>query len=419
MWEWFTAYSTWILIIAACTLFFSILSWSFLRPRIEKWMSSKWQKNTGKAISLLHRSIEGITLVLIATTAVAIVISRQGIHELITLDMISEWLISHGISLLVIILVSYIVYRIFKVVLPKLIVSSVKSRGKGRKAKAEMAKRSDTLADMLKGILRIVIITVATFSIIDEIGVSVAPLLAGAGIVGIAVGFGAQHLIKDFLNGLFILLEDQYNKGDVVKIAGIAGQVEDINLRITTLRDLDGLVHSIPNGEITTASNFTKGWSRVNLDISVSYRENLDHVIEVINRVCNTLASDADFKTKIIKTPQVLRVSNLGASGIDIKIIGDTQPLTQWEVTGEIRKRIKEAFDKEGIEIPWPHLKLFFGQQKNSGPVLCTACAHQNIPGNRFCSNCGAPLELQITPLSSPSSSKASQLPEQDNTTAT
>lgn len=399
IWQWFTSNSTWILIIAACTLCVSILSWSFLQAHIEKWVSLKWRKNIVKAISLLHRSIEGITLVLIATTAVVIVLSRQVVHELITSEMINEWVIKHGIFLLVIILVSYIIYRIFKTLLPRLVVSSVKSRGKGRKAKAEMAKRSETLADMLGGILRIIIITIATFSILNEIGVPIAPLLAGAGIVGIAVGFGAQHLIKDFLNGLFILLEDQYNKGDVVKIAGIAGQVEDINLRRTTLRDLDGLVHSIPNGEITTASNYTKGWSRVNLDISVSYQENLDHVIEVINRVCDTLASDEDFKSKILKAPQVLRISNFGASGIDIKIVGDTQPLTQWEVTGELRKRIKKAFDEEGIEIPWPHIKLYFGQEKTLETFLCNTCKHPNLPGNRFCSNCGSPLDSLKTSL--------------------
>ena len=399
IWQWFIANSIWILIIASCTLFFTFFSRSFIQTRIKTWVPPKWRKNMVKAISLLHWSIEGITLVLIATAAMAIVLSRQGIHELISIDMITEWVVKHGIFLLVIVLVSFIVYHLFKIVLPKLVESSVKTRGKGRKAKAEMAKRSQTLSDMLGGILRIVIITIATFSIIDEIGVPIAPLLAGAGIIGIAVGFGAQHLIKDFLNGLFILMEDQYNKGDVVKISGIAGQVEDINLRRTTLRDLDGLVHSIPNGEITTASNYTKGWSRVNLDISVSYQENLDHVIEVINKVCDTLAGDEYFKAKILKTPQVLRVSNFGASGIDIKVIGDTQPLAQWEVTGEIRKRIKKAFDEEGIEIPWPHIKLFFGQEKTLETFLCNTCAHPNLPGNRFCSNCGSPLDSLKTSL--------------------
>ncbi len=399
IWQWFTANSIWILTIAACALFFSVLSWSLIRTRIKKWAPNKWLNNIIKLISILHWSIEGITLGFVAAAAVAIVLSREGVHGLITTDMINEWVIKHGIFIFVIIVVSYIAYYIFKKVLPKLVESSVKTRGKGRKAKAEMAKRSETLTGMLSGIIGIIIIVIALFSILDEAGVPIAPLLAGAGIVGIAVGFGAQHLIKDFLNGLFILLEDQYNKGDVVKISGIAGQVEEINLRRTTLRDLDGLVHSIPNGEITTASNYTKGWSRVNLDISVSYQENLDHVIEVINNVCDTLASDEYFKPKILKTPQVLRVSNFGASGIDIKILGDTQPLAQWEVTGEIRKRIKKAFDEEGIEIPWPHIKLFFGQEKTIETLLCNTCKHPNMPGNRFCSNCGSPLDYLKTPL--------------------
>ena len=419
MWEWFTAYSTWILIIAAIALAFIIFSHTPLQARIEKAVSPKKRRNVTKALTIAYRSLEIFSLLMIAIAAGAIMLSRQGIHDILTPDVTKEWFIQHGINILVIILVSYIVYRILKLILPRMVESSVKARGKGRKAKTELAKRTQTLTSMLSSIIGAIIITIALFSILEDAGIPIAPLLAGAGIVGIAVGFGAQHLIRDFLNGLFILLEDQYNKGDVVKIAGIAGQVEDITLRRTTLRDLDGLVHSIPNGEITTASNYTKGWSRVNLDISVSYRENLDHVIEVINRVCDTLASDKDFKAKIIKTPQVLRVSNFGASGIDIKIVGDTQPLTQWEVTGELRKRIKEAFDEEGIEIPFPHLKLFFGQEKNPEPVLCTACANPNMQGSRFCSNCGAPLEQQRTPSSSQSPSKASQLPEQDNTTAT
>jgi len=398
IWQWFTINSIQILIIAACVLFFSVVSWSLIRTRIKKWVPNKWLNTVMKLTSILHSSIEGITLGFIAAAAVAIVLSREGVHSLITTDMVNEWVIKHGIFIFVIILSSYIAHYVLKKILPKLVESSVKTRGKGRKAKAEMAKRSETLTSMLSGIIGVIIIIIALFSILDEVGVPIAPLLAGAGIVGIAVGFGAQHLIKDLLNGLFILLEDQYNKGDVVKISGIAGQVEEINLRRTTLRDLDGLVHSIPNGEITTASNYTKGWSRVNLDISVSYQENLDHVIEVINKVCDTLASDEYFKAKILKTPQVLRVSNLGSSGIDIKILGDTQPLTQWEVTGELRKRIKIAFDKEGIEIPWPHVKLFFGQQKTTEMILCNICKHYNIPGNHFCSNCGSPLNNLKTP---------------------
>ena len=153
----------------------------------------------------------------------------------------------------------------------------------------------------------------------------------------------------------------------MVEIAGISGTVEEVNLRRTVLRSLDGVLHTIPNGAITTSSNYTRDWSRVKLDVPVAYGEDMDKVFTVINRVGNELATDEYF-SKLIKTPpQVLRVQNFGDSGIDIRILGDVRPMMQWEVTGELRKRLKKAFDEEGIEIPWPHVKLYFGkgEEKN------------------------------------------------------
>jgi small conductance mechanosensitive channel len=175
------------------------------------------------------------------------------------------------------------------------------------------------------------------------------------------VGFGAQGLIRDVFSGIFILLEDQYRIGDVVNVASIGGLVEEVNLRRTVVRDLDGVVHSIPNGEIKIASNLTKGYSRVNLNIPVAYGENLDRVIEVINRVGKEIAEDPKWRGDFISPPQVLRVDNLGDSGIEIKILGDTKPLRQWDIMGELRLRIKRTFDEERIEIPWPHTKVYFG----------------------------------------------------------
>lgn len=157
------------------------------------------------------------------------------------------------------------------------------------------------------------------------------------------------------------------------------------------MRDLDGAVHSIPNGEVTTSSNYTKDWSRVNLNISVAYGEDLDQVIEVINRVGNELTADEYFGPKIRSAPQVLRVDNFGDSGIEIKVLGEVKPLMQWEVTGELRKRIKKAFDEAGIEIPWPHVKLYFGQTQAPG-ITCNACSWPNLAGSKFCANCGAKL---------------------------
>jgi small conductance mechanosensitive channel len=149
--------------------------------------------------------------------------------------------------------------------------------------------------------------------------------------------------------------------GDVARIADIAGMVEVVTLRKTVLRDLDGIVHHVPNGEIRVASNFTSNFSRVHFNISVAYDTDLDQAISVINRVGQELAEDEKWRPVIVSTPQVLRVDNLGDSGIDIKILGDVKPIEQWAVMGELRLRLKKAFDAEGIEIPWPHTKVYFG----------------------------------------------------------
>ncbi len=213
----------------------------------------------------------------------------------------------------------------------------------------------DTLASVFTAGGRVIIVVVTLLTLMPLAGISIGPLLAGVGILGLAVGFGAQSLVKDVISGLFILLDNQYSKGDVVTVGGISGLVEDVGIRRTVLRDLDGIVHYIPNGEIAVASNLTQEYSRVNLTVGVSYSEDLDNVMRVIDRVGEEMAADPQWAPSIISPPKSLRVDNLGDSGIDIKVVGDTKPIKQWEVMGELRKRIKKAFDDEGIEIPYPH----------------------------------------------------------------
>ena len=271
-----------------------------------------------------------------------------------------DWLKDSGVSILIIIVIAAAIYFALRRVIPPIIKKTMAQRMKGE-LEEEIKKRSDTLSSVLTKTSLIIIVIFALFTILPEFGVNITAMLAGLGVIGIAVGFGAQSLIRDYLSGLFIILEDPYDVGDVVRVGGIAGLVEEIGLRRTILRDLDGIVHSIPNGEIKTASNFTNRYSRVNLNISVAYGENLDRVIKVINRVCTEMAEDPKWKADFITTPQVLRVDNLGDSGIDIKILGDTKPIRQWDVTGELRLRLKRTFDAEGIEIPWPHTKVYFG----------------------------------------------------------
>jgi len=271
-----------------------------------------------------------------------------------------DWLGTHGIRVLVIMIGAVVLYFLLRRFAPLLIKRQI-SRQMKKQPKGEVQKRITTLSSFLVTTGTVIIIIVAIVTILPEFGVNITAALAGLGIAGLAIGLGAQSLIKDIIAGIFILLEDQYRVGDVVKIAGIGGLVEKIDLRRTVLRDLDGIVHTIPNGEIRVASDLTKGYSRVNLNVPVAYGEDLDHVIEVINRVCKEMAEDPKWSADFVSTPKVLRVDNLGNSGIDIKILGDTKPLRQWDVMGELRLRIKRTFDKEGIEIPWPHTKVYFG----------------------------------------------------------
>jgi small-conductance mechanosensitive channel len=276
------------------------------------------------------------------------------------LPPVKDWLRARGPSLGLLWAIGLALVLLATAAIPKGIKRAVQ-RSRGDQTEEEVKKRAETLSGVLVASLQAIVIAVITFMMLSELGLNIAPMIAGVGVVGIAIGFGAQSLVKDYIAGLFILQENQYRKGDVVKIADTSGLVEDINLRRTILRDLDGIVHSVPNGEIRVASNFTKGYSRVNLNISVGYNEDLDRAIAVINRVGNELAQDPAWSAQIVTPPNVLRVDNLGDSGIDIKVVGDTKPIQQWAIMGELRLRIKKAFDKEGIEIPWPHMKVYFG----------------------------------------------------------
>jgi len=273
-----------------------------------------------------------------------------------------EWLKIHSGRMILVIILGLIIYVAVRTIVPRLVKKTIALRMKG-KMESAIEKRSHTISYVITNTIGVGIGIVVLFTILAEVGINIGPALASLGILGLAISFGAQSLIKDLINGLFILMENQYGIGDVVRVGGIAGLVEEVNLRRTILRDLDGIVHYIPNSEISIASNFTKEFSRVNMNISVGYGEDLDRVIKVVNRVCSKMAQEKEWRDKIIKTPQVLRVDALGESGVEIKILGDTVPITQWDIMGELRKRIKQAFDREKIEIPWPHMKVYFGNR--------------------------------------------------------
>ncbi len=220
---------------------------------------------------------------------------------------------------------------------------------------AELERRLNTVGNLAIRIIGVLIVIMAVLMSLNLFGIDIGPAIAGLGVVGIAVGLGAQSLIKDWLAGIFIVLENQYSQGDVVGIAGVTGVVEDFSLRRTTLRSLDGTLHSVPNGEIMVASNLTRLWARVNLDVSVAYGTDIDRATEVIRVIGEELMADEQWSSRLIEAPAVARVEALADSAVELKVLGQVHAGEQWAVTGELRRRILDAFGAAGIEIPFPH----------------------------------------------------------------
>ncbi len=396
--QWFSHNSVWILMLSALALAVLVFSRPRLQTRMGRYGPGSRANRLLHVVDAVIAVLDVVILVVIAAAAVAITLSREGPEAIVTPDSIRVWFMEHGLFVLLIVAIAYLVYRLLRSFLPNIVESSMSARGKGKKAREDLARRVQTLSGALTTVAAIVIVLTAAFMVLSEIGVDVTPLLATAGVAGIAIGLGAQSLIKDIATGLFIISEDQYNKGDVVKVAGITGLVEDITLKRTILRDLDGIVHSVPNGEITTASNYTKQYARLNLDVPVAYGEDLDHCIDVINRVGLEMSKDPAWSPKMRSAPQSLGVNKFNDSGVDIKVLGDTKPMMQWEVSREFRLRIKKAFDQEGIEIPWPHVKLYYGEQASRPRVMCPSCNFGNSRDSKFCAQCGSLLERTFPP---------------------
>ncbi|WP_407899935.1 mechanosensitive ion channel family protein [Ferrigenium sp. UT5] len=235
---------------------------------------------------------------------------------------------------------------------------------KTRVASAEDERRIETLARVFRYISTVVITLVAGMLVLSELGISIAPLLGAAGVVGIAVGFGAQSLVKDFFSGFFMLLENQVRVGDAVELAGKLGVVEEVTLRNTVLRDNEGNVHYIPNGEITVVTNKSRGYAFALIDIGVAYREDLDEVYAVIRATGAALRSDAEVGPKILEDIEIQGVQDWADSAVIVRCRIKTVALEQWTVRRVFLAQLKKAFDAQGIEIPYPHLTLYAGQDK-------------------------------------------------------
>lgn len=219
----------------------------------------------------------------------------------------------------------------------------------------ELKKRQDTIESLGVNVIRFFVVVIAGLMILETaFRLDIGPAVAGLGVAGIAVGLGTQHLVRDYLNGALILVENQYAKGDVVRIAGVSGVVEDFTLRRTTLRDQDGTVHTVPNGEVTVASNLTRVFARINQDVQVVYGTNIEKATDVVDGIGRDLAGDPVWGPRILEAPHVDRVSALGELGVTLKILGTVRASEQWAVGGELRKRLLVGFTEAGIEIPQP-----------------------------------------------------------------
>src|SRR3989337_1057519 len=275
------------------------------------------------------------------------------------LTLIWEWCLSHGIKVVLILLAAWMTRRLVHTAVAKL-VKKFKQEGI---TQSESEKRAKTLGGIIKAFATVVIAAVAAMMVITEFGVEIGPLLAGAGIAGLAIGFGAQTLVKDVINGFFMLLEDQIRVGDVVNIAGIGGLVEAVNLRTTRLRDLEGRVHIIPNSSIDVTTNLTREWSRALIDIGVAYKK----------EVGEEMMNDPAYSNLILEPLTVLGVDSFGDSSVNIKTFFKTVPLKQWDVAREYRRRIKRVFDEKGIEISFPQRPIYIGEDANQGKLQVEA----------------------------------------------
>ncbi|WP_084542192.1 mechanosensitive ion channel family protein [Calidithermus chliarophilus] len=344
-WRWLLSLLVLILAWWAGRLGGSLLRWvGSLTPseqddRYWRWLGRAWWALAGVAALSLIVLVHGLALEPLRTWG----------------EQLAAWLGSKGASGLFILALSFLAYRIVSRTLGRLPVPVSEEF-------TRQQVRSQTLKGVLEAVLKSVVILLGGLLFLSNLGFNVTALLAGAGVVGLAVSFAAQNLIRDVLNGFFILLEDQYGVGDVVSIGQVSGGVERFNLRLTVLRDLQGRVHFIPNSQVTQVTVMSRDWARSVEDISVAYDEDVDRALEVIRDEAERLFNDPQWQEKFTQAPEVLGVERLAESGVVIRVLLSTKPKEQWAVGREFRRRIKIRFDHENIEIPFPHHKVYVAQ---------------------------------------------------------
>ena len=277
------------------------------------------------------------------------------------LQKVGQWAIGTGLRILIIVVLTLVAVKLAQSFVQRLFDNYQEKRN----ADEELKKRIDTLSGIVTALIVAVIFAVSIAIILGQLNIELGPILAAAGVVGVAVGFGAQHLVSDVISGFFLLFDDQLRVGDVVQIAGKGGLVEKVNIRMVVLRDLAGNVHYIRNGQIDVVTNMTKEYSRYVFDVGVAYREDVDEVISVIKQVDEDMRTNSEFTDDILEPIEILGLDQFADSAVIIKARTKTKPIRQWAVGREFNRRLKKAFDDRNIEIPFPHMTLYMGQEKD------------------------------------------------------
>lgn len=324
--------------------------------RLERCQNGKIKINAQTLKPLLYRILKIALLI----AAVILILPAIGVDLYALLETpVGVWFITSGLKILLVLAVTMIVLKTISVLLDY---GFAKLE---RRQDGEMKKRADTLKAVIRNIANVALIAVAIIMILGNLGVDIGPILATAGVLGIAVGFGAQQLVRDVINGFFILLDDQIRVGDVVDIAGKGGLVESVNLRLTKLRDLSGNVHFVRNGEITVVTNMTKEFSRYVFDVRIAYREDVDEVVAILKQIDEEMRQDPEYGQDILEPLEILGLDRFADSAIIVRVRTKTKPIRQWAVGREFNRRMKKKFDELGIEIPFPHVTLYMGQDKD------------------------------------------------------
>jgi small conductance mechanosensitive channel len=347
--------------ILALGILWSVLGWIDVATPASPWTvaGQAGQATVGPRLASLPHDTPA------PDNAVSTHASSASVENPFTLKFIVQWLFDHAPKLFAILLGTCLLHMSVRVGCRQ--IAQIMARGGSRGTQRERENRAVTLVAVFRNVASVAIVGGGILMSLDEVGIPIMPLMGGAAVLGLAVAFGSQNLVRDYFSGFMVLMEDQYGINDVVRIGDIAGVVEKITLRVTVLRDLEGIVHFIPHGSITRVSNMTHGWSRAVVEMNISYKEDTDYVMGVLMEVAKELRKDPNFGPLILDEPEMLGLDRFGDSAVVIKFVLKTHPLKRWPVRRELLRRIKRKFDELGIEIPFPQ-RTVYNRQESEAP---------------------------------------------------